>query len=139
MYKELTSLLELKINSYDKDLKEVNNDIKEIKELYDIFNRYDALESAAILNSDSNKIDKLYNVLDKYNKLSNELMDKVYDLKMEYEEKYSNENVLRQKRGIHACDVLPFELMQRKKKADEITNLSIKMVEYNIKFIINMK
>ena len=51
MYKELTSLLELKINSYDKDLKEVNNDIKEIKELYDIFNRYDALESAAILNS----------------------------------------------------------------------------------------
>lgn len=137
MYKELTSLLELKINNYDKDLKEVNNDIKEIKELYDVFNRYDALESAAILNSDSNKIDKLYNVLDKYNKLSNELMDKVYDLKMEYEEKYSNENVLRQKRGIHACDVLPFELMQRKKKADEITNLSIKMVEYNIKFIIN--
>lgn len=137
MYEKLISLLNLKLSSYDEELKEVNKDINEIKELYDIFNRYDVTKCAFILNNDDRKINKLYDVLDKYNKLSNELMDKVYDLKMEYEEKYSNKNVLKQKNGVYVCDTLPFELLQRKNKADEITTLSLKMVEYNIKFVLN--
>ena len=137
MYKKLMDLLSTKINDYNDELKEINCDINEIKDLYDILTKYDIKESSNILLHDNEKTEKLYYILQRHNKLSVNLLNKVAKLRKEYEDKYSNENILKSCNSLYKSNSISLELLQRKNKADEITNLCKNIIEYNNNFIIN--
>lgn len=134
MYSKLIDLLNHKIESYDSELRKINKDINEIKDLYDILKKYDLYDSSSIIEADDEKSNRLYNVLYEHNKLSIKLLNKFGRLSLSYEKEYNKDNLL--SRSLSINDNI-FDMFKQTAKYEEINNLCVEIISYNNNFIIN--